>query len=171
MSKCLILLILIISYSAKAEDIFVKGFENLKVRQFGYNWCWAATLESAYQFKGDKVTQLEIMQGYTRETREVIIQNKDSAFYGIPMSLFISTYLRGFREITKKQVKDSLKKDQPVILINNNHVSLIVGIYGNDFVIMDPAEGRFVVKNPHKIKFAYYDKKFRHKSEFYVVEK
>lgn len=163
------LIIFIFSFNIYAKDVFIDNYETLKVKQFGHEWCWAATLEAVYKFKNQKINQLEIIQGYTNKTKEEIIQNKDSIFFGIPANLFISNYLKQFNQIKQSEIISQLTINHPVIMINKNHVSLIVGYYDNKYVIMDPAEGRFILLKANKIKFLYKNPKLKTKSLFFEV--
>lgn len=165
----ILILLTFFSFNILAKDIFIDNYQNLKVKQFGKEWCWAATLEAVYKFKNQQVSQLEIIQGYTNKTKEEIIQNKDSIFLGIPSNLFINHYLRNFNQIKQSEIINSLKQNKPIIMINKNHVSLIIGYYNNHYVSMDPAEGRFILLKANQIKYLYKNPKFKNKSLFFEV--
>jgi hypothetical protein len=137
------LIIFIISFNCNAKTFVIKDYKKYVTQQYGKYWCWAASIESMYRYKNIKMTQFEIMAGFTHLPVEDFEKGKDDVIFGIHPLEFYQKYLNNFTEIKRSEIKKYLHKNKPIIFSNNNHVSLIIGMDKEHFIIMDTDDAKF----------------------------
>lgn len=147
------IILFLIVFNCEAKTFVIKNHKKYLNKQNGKYWCWAASLESLYRFKNEKVTQFDIIKGYVKLSDEDIHLNKNDLSFGIKPLTFYQKYLNNLKEIKRSAIKKTLHLNKPIMYLSDSHVSLIVGYDMDHFITMDTATGSFKRIKFHHIMF------------------
>jgi Papain-like cysteine protease AvrRpt2 len=147
-------------YSKKKVPIYTVGIETFKMnqvaeRQYLSHWCWAASIESIFNYYGHPISQIRIVQEIFGEIVNlpadisVILRSLNRVWvddYGVPFrvkaDLNSATHLTIFEDLNRKQPLLIGSLSHAVVLTAMNYVPANPEPIITDWIVRDPSPNR-----------------------------
>lgn len=152
----------------------VDGYKKFEVKQVGEYTCWAAVQQGILSYSGSETTQYEVVRKFAKSmyyfdlSVETFELYKDTSKIGLP-DYHIRDALSVDKKIAKKSVEKLIDSDEPIVVLANNHVSVIVGYSKINYYVADPWFGKIIVRKKSDYKMLSRDKRIKERAKFFTI--
>jgi hypothetical protein len=142
----------------------ISNYAMLITKQVGPFACWVATEEGILKYNGRTESQENIIKSFWLKRYGVFLDGLQTSFLinshllSLPPE-YITSVFEIEKYINKTDIEIEIDNNHPVVSMNNNHMSIIVGYDKEYYYVADPWYGRVVIIE--KSYFEFFDRTVR----------